>query len=352
MPRLGFIFILAFFGVTLNVSTYFIGLRQLPLTAMLLGAPGGFIILAAFYNVAKGKEKLSLFKAVYIVLMILALVLITLAQQANATTTQPTMVGYIALLLNIISVLIYYVYVGRDSFAAEEKILKRPRSGNYRLMRTMVKLMMFMIFGAVSTVAIVPACMMIPVPYLNALGQGFLDTVGLFFTGAFLPQIVAMIIACTVLPNLLIFLASTWWDSETTLTFESWTSILNVVDPMASIMISVIAGLQQVDVLFLALTVVVLVVAILLRFVHERETKINVLIFLKVKHGFLKNVLHFLILFKAIRKFFYVTGKQDIMLKATFGSIREYYQFLSQVALRKEIKVKFDMLSFIDDVIT
>jgi DNA-binding Lrp family transcriptional regulator len=352
MPRLGFIFIVAFFGVTLNVSTYFIGLRQLPLTFMLLGAPGGFIILTALYNVAKGKEKLSLFKAVYIILIFLSLVLISLAQQQNVTLTEPTMVGFIALLLNIIAVFIYYVYVGRDSFAPEEKILRRPRSGNYRLMRTTTKLVVFMAFGTLATLAIVPVCLVLPIPYLNELGWGFVNTIGLFFSGAFLPQLLFMILACTVLPNLLIFLASTWWDPETAFTFEAWTSILNVVDPITSITTSVLAGLQQVDTLFLALTVVVLGIAILLRFVHERETKINALIFLKARHGYMKDVLQFLVGFKEIRKFFYITGKPDILLKATFGSIREYYHFLSHVAVNKAIKVKFEMLSFVDDVIT
>ncbi len=352
LPRLWFIFILAFFGVTLNVSTYFIGMRQLPLTFMLLGAPGGFIILTAMYNVAKGKEKLSMFKAIYIILIFLSLILITLAQEQNATLTEPTMVGIVAFFLNIFSVFVYYVYVGRDSYVPEEKILRRPRSGNYRLMRTTTKLVVFMAFGALATLAIVPVCIVLPIPYLNLIGWGFVNTIGVFFSGAFLPQVIFMILACTVMPNLLIFLASTWWDPETAFTFEAWTSITNVVDPIAGIVTSVLAGLQQVDTLFLALTVVVLCIAILLRFVHERESKINVLIFLKTKHGYLKDVLQFLVGFKEIRKFYYITGKPDFMLKATFGSIREYYHFLSHVAVNKAIKVKFDMLSFVHNVIT
>ncbi|NMC03955.1 MAG: hypothetical protein GYA24_02025 [Candidatus Lokiarchaeota archaeon] len=351
-PRVGSIFLLGFFGVTLNVSTYFIGMRQLPLTFMLLGAPGGFIMLAAMYNVAKGKEKLSLFKAVYITLIFLSLVLIALAQQQNVTTVQPTLIGIIALILNIVSVFIYYVYMGRDKFAPEERILKRPRSGNYRLMRTTIKLVLFMASGALATLAIVPACIAFPVPFLNDLGWGFIDTIGLFFNGAFLPEMFFMILACTVLPNLLVFLASTWWDPETTLTFESWSSILNVVDPMASITTSVIAGLQQVDILFLVLTIIVLIIAVLLRFVHERETKINAVIFIQIKHGALKDVLQFLVGFKDIRKMFYITGRQDLMIKTTFGSIREYYHFLSRIAVNKAIKIKFDMLSFVEKVIT
>ncbi|MBN2153985.1 MAG: Lrp/AsnC ligand binding domain-containing protein [Candidatus Lokiarchaeota archaeon] len=352
LPHLSFVFVLGFFGVTLNVTSYFVGLRQLPLTFVLLGAPGGFIILAALYNVAKGKERLSLFKAVYIALMILALVLIVLAQQQGEATVEPTLVGIVALILNILSVFIYYVYVGRDRFAPEEAILKRPRSGNYRLMRTATKLAAFMAFGALATLAIVPACMVVPIPYLNMLGWGFVHTVGIFFGGAFWPQLLFMVVACTVLPNLLIFLASMWWDPETSLTFEAWTSILNVIDPITSITASVLAGFQRVDTLFLVLTVVVLVIAILLRFIHERETKINALIFLKTRHGTMKEVLQFLVGLKEIRKFFYVTGKPDIMIKATFGSIREYYHFLSRVAVKEAIKIKFDMLSFVGRVIT
>nr|MDO8109724.1 hypothetical protein [Candidatus Sigynarchaeota archaeon] len=351
VPRLVYIFILAFFGVTLNVSTYFVGMNQLPLVFMLLGAPGGFIILASAYNVVKGKEKLSLFKAIYIFLMILSLILVALAQQ-KVGTMDPTMVGITALFLNIISVFIYYVYVGRDSYTREETILKKPRTGNYRLMRTMTKLALFMLFGAISAIAIVPVCAILPFKYLNNLASGFIAEFGFFFSGAYLGQLIFLIIACTVLPNLFVFLASMWWDSESAFTFEAWTSILNLIDPITGITTSVIAGLETVDIVFLSLTLIVLTVAILLRFVHERESKINVLIYLKIKQGFLKEALQFLIGLKEIRKFFYITGKADVAIKATFGSVREFYAFLSHVALRKHIKIKYDLISFVEKIVT
>jgi hypothetical protein len=122
------------------------------------------------------------------------------------------------------------------------------------------------------------------------------------------------------------------------------------LDNMASIIVSFLAGFSKVEVMFLIITVIVLVVAILLRFVHEREAKINVILYLKLKEGTLKSALHFFHNLHEIRKFFYITGKADVLVKATFGSTREFYAFLTRITYEKDIKIMWDNISFVEDI--
>lgn len=350
--RLWYIFILAMFGVTLNVTTYFIGLNELPVAIMLMGAPGGFIILVSIYDVVKGKEKLSYFNAIYIFLLFLSLILIVIAQEGGSEdiSKKNLAIGFICLFLNIICLFVNFAYMGREGYAQEEKILRKSRAGNYRMMRTLTKLTIYFLFGALGTVIAVPICLVLPIPYLNDLGVEFVSSFGYFFTGAFFWQLVVLVVLCTVGPNLCVFLASSWWDTESQFTFESWNSILSLIDNMTGIIVSFIAGFSKVDPLFLILTVIVLFVAILLRFVHEREAKINAIIYLKIKEGTMKSTLQFLHNIHEIRKFFYITGRADILVKATFGSTREFYTFLTRVTYEKDIKIMWDNISFVEDI--
>ena len=351
-PRLWYIFVLAFFGVTLNVASYFIGLNELPVAIMLMGAPGGFIIIISAYDVAKGKEKLSFFNGIYMFLLFLSLVLIVIAQAGGSEdiSNKNLAIGLFCLFLNIVCLFVNFAYMGRDNYAQKETIIRKPRTGNYRMMRTLVKLTLYFLFGALGTVIVVPFCLILPIPYLNALGIEFITRVGFFFTGAYFSQLAILVVACTVGPNLCIFLASSWWDAESQFTFEGWSSILSLVDNMTSIIVSFLAGFSKLDSLFLTLTVIVLAVAVLLRFVHEREAKINAIIYLKLKEGTLKPALQFLHNIHEIRKFFYITGRADVLVKATFGSTREFYTFLTRVTYEKDIKIMWDSISFIEDI--
>ncbi|HME55238.1 MAG TPA: hypothetical protein VKM55_23725 [Candidatus Lokiarchaeia archaeon] len=350
--RLWYIFIIALFGVTLNVATYFIGLNELPVAILLMGSPGGFIILVSVYDVAKGKEKLSYFNAIYIFLLFLSLILIVIAQEGGSEdlSKKDLTIGFICLLLNIVCLFINFAYMGRDTYAQSETIVRKSRAGNYRMMRTLTKLTVYFLFGALGTIIAVPICLILPIPYLNELGTEFVTRIGFFFTGLYFWQLAVLVVVCTVGPNLCVFLASAWWDNESQFTFQSWNSILSLIDNMTSIIVSFLAGFSKVDPLFLTLTVIVLGVAILLRFVHEREAKINAIIYLKIKEGTLKSTLQFLHNIHEIRKFFYITGRADILVKATFGSTREFYTFLTRVTYEKDIKIIWDNISFVEDI--
>ncbi|HME53159.1 MAG TPA: hypothetical protein VKM55_13135 [Candidatus Lokiarchaeia archaeon] len=352
MHRLWYIFILAVFGVTINVATYFIGLNELPVVIMLTGAPSGFIILVSVYDAVKGKEKFTYFNGLYIFLIFLSIILIILAQAEGSEniSKKDLAVGLIALFLNIASMFVNFVYVGHDAYADEERILQKPRTGNYRLIRTLTKLTLYFLFGALGTVLSIPICLILPVPYINSLAIEFMTRFWYFLSGAYFWQLAVLVVACTVMPNLLIFLASAWWDVESQFTFESWNSILLGIENLTSIIAAFLAGYSKVEPLLLLLTIIVLIVAIFLRFVHERDAKINVILYLRSKECSIKSAINIIASLHEIRKFFYITGRADIMIKATFGSTREFYGFLSRISLERNFKILWEDISFVEKI--
>lgn len=350
LPRLAYIAILAFFGVTVNSSTYLVALDQLSIVFVLVVLPGVAMLLVTGYNMATGRERTGLFKGTYVFLMILALG-ITFLATGEALAFNATLEGILSLMLNVASLFILFVYVGRDGYAPEEKIWKKDPRGNYKLQRTLVKVSTYMLLGGAFTVPVAAAGLAFPGSHLNAISVAFwtyLPRLGEFLLD---PRVIALVVACTVAPNLLLFIASTFWDAENSLRLEAWTSTLNLVDPITGTVASVLAGLERVDLVLMTITVIVLAVAILLRLVHERETKINAVIFLKVRLGSKRDVYKFLSMQPDVRKFYVITGAADILIKATFGSVKEFHEFVARVGLHEEIKVKFDMTAFVKDVV-
>nr|MDO8119117.1 hypothetical protein [Candidatus Sigynarchaeota archaeon] len=346
--RLAYIFIVAMFGATVNVTTYFIGLNELSIIFMIVGAPGGSLILISLYDSIQGKERLTMFKLVYLCLMFVALILSFLAVQGEVVSNiSASFVGLVAFLLNILSLFVLFTQIGKDSYDERERIWQKARSGNYRLMRALTKMAIYMAFGSASIIPIAIAGASLPLGYLSRVSFAFFEHMVLFFQIAGNPNIFALVIVCTVLPYVCIFVASSFWDTDSSFTYESWSSILSLVDPVLSTTTSVLAGLEHVDIVFFVLTLVVLFLAILLRFVHERESKINALIYIKVLHGHGKEVYKFLMGQQEIRRFATITGDADIVIWATFGSILQYNNFLSRISTRKEIKIKFDLLGFV-----
>ena len=347
-----YIIVLAFFGVTLNIATYFISIQELPIIIALIGSPGGVIIAVSAYNLAKGKERMSMFKGIYIFLMIMSLFLSVAATPQTKKNQSITIEGLVALVLNIISMFVFFVYSGRDGYAVEEKIWKRNKGGNYRLMRLFIKLSIYTFEGGLLIIPVALVSFLIPDHFLHAISsQLFIDflSLGTFFANW---RVIVLIVLCTVGPNLANFFAAAFWDSESSLTIESWFSILNQVDTLTSTLVSVLAGFQVVNVVFFVITFIVLSVAILLRYVHEAETKVNAIIFLKVKFGAKQDVLRFLSHIPEIRKFYLITGPATYMIKATFGSMKEYFNFITLLETKPEIKIKFEWNSFIEDIQT
>ncbi len=351
--RLVYIYIVAFFGVTLNVTTYFIGLNELSIVFMIVGAPGGSLLLVSLYDSIQGKERMTLFKGIYLCLMLLALVLSFLAVQGEIlSNVSASLIGLVALVLNIISLFVMVTLLSKDSYAAAERIWRKPRTSNYRLMRAMAKMSVYMLFGAVSVFPIAIVGVLVPLGYISRISMAFFEDMVSFFQVSAHPDVIMLIVVCTFVPYLCLFLASSFWDADSSFTYESWSSILSLVDPVFSTTVSVLAGLEKVDYVFFLLTLIVLVLAILLRFVHERESKINALVFITVKHGYSKDVSKFLSGLPEIRRYAFITGDADVLIWATFSSILQYNNFLSKVGTRREIKIKFDWLGFVKKTYT
>lgn len=349
-PRMVYIYILAFFGVGLNVVTYLIGLEKLSINLQLVGGPGGAIIVVSLYNLAKGHERITLFKAIYLFMMFLSLGLVVVATE-SATSTKATPTGLIALGLNLLSLFILFVYMSRDAPSPDERSWGEQKHSNLALMRLLVKLVLFMVLGAGSILLFAIVGMLVPGTYLHVLSTAFFKQLPDAWWFVIQPHMLGLSIVSTAVAYLCLFLPAAFWDTEHSLSLDQWNSILYLLDPIFGTSISMLLGFEDVDTVLMVVTLAILVVAILLRFVHERESKFNAIIWINITFGKQREVLQMLSRFDEIRKYYWLAGQADAMIKATFGTMREYHRFLAMLGLEKTIKIKFDMLSFVNKVV-
>ncbi|MHA1679725.1 MAG: Lrp/AsnC ligand binding domain-containing protein [Promethearchaeota archaeon] len=344
--RLVYIFTLGFFGVALNVVTYFIGLEKLSINLQLVGGPGGSIIIFSLYNLVKGKEKITLFKGVYLVLMVLSLI-ITVIATGDARDLKATGTGIAALAVNLVALFVLFNFTSADKPAAVESLVGKMSDSNIRMIRTLVKLALFMLFGAISIIPFVLFGLMLPGTYLHVLSAAFSSQIPSFIDMLVDPHMLGMCILSTAIAYLLLFLPATFWNTEQALSLNQWNSILYLLDPISGTSISMLLGFEQVDTTLMLITITILITGILLRFVHEHESKINAFIFIDIEFGKQKEVIKSLARFDEIRKYYWTTGQADVILKTTFGSMKEYHEFLAKLALHRTIKIKYDLISFV-----
>ncbi|MFX0099240.1 MAG: hypothetical protein ACFFCS_06625 [Candidatus Hodarchaeota archaeon] len=349
MHRMLYLFILGFFGVTLNVVTYLIGLEELSIILFLIGTTGGIMIVFSVYSMAKGREKFTLFKGIYIFLMILSLIL-TISATQKTVSIKATGTGVVALVLNLVALFVLFEFMSRDNYSKKEVVWKKKRKGNYRFMRTLTKLCLFMLFGGMSIIPVALVSIVLPVPYLKGISFAFFNQLAIFWEIAFNPNMLTLIFLCTVITFLLLFIPATFWDVDENLSLAQWNSILYLVDPIIGSVVSAIF-LEAVDNVLLGVTLIMLSLAILLRYVHEKDSKVLVILFIDVKFGKQREILKYLSKFDEIRKYYWTTGIADMMIKATFGSIKDFYAFIAKIGIKEEIKIKFDLISFITKTI-
>jgi len=137
---------------------------------------------------------------------------------------------------------------------------------------------------------------------LGSLGVLFLTWQGLF-----------LIFGATVACYLLLFSAEAYWP-RSALPFDTWSSILSIVEPTASVVFGVLILNEAFPPNYLFIVVLLLALSIILRYVHETTNKVIAYIALKVVPQRDKEVIQDLFHIKAIQSIASVVGDYDLVL--------------------------------------
>ncbi|MHA1509515.1 MAG: Lrp/AsnC ligand binding domain-containing protein, partial [Promethearchaeota archaeon] len=142
-------------------------------------------------------------------------------------------------------------------------------------------------------------------------------------------EIIYLIIFATILPYLLIFLAKVNWKT-TILTYSQWSSILGLIDPMSTLIFSVILLNEFFPHGYLIIIIVFLVITIVLRYAHEVRNIVQAKILLKIKNGSLKLMPIKILKYNGVRKIESLIGRYDLMLHVKVNSFKDFHYLINR----------------------
>ena len=119
------------------------------------------------------------------------------------------------------------------------------------------------------------------------------------------------------------------WKS-TNLTYSQWSSILGLIDPINTLIFSVILVNAFFPYEYLIIVVVLLVITIVFRYAHEIKNVVHAVVFLKLKKGFLKPLSLKILRFYGVRYIDTLIGRYDIMLNIKLNSFRDFNYLINR----------------------
>jgi hypothetical protein len=338
-------------GIILHVIFFYLTMK----TTSIIFTMSGFllsIIFIAFYEQELKSEKLDIFKAIYLILMIftIGLLIYVAAVGANILGEDLPISGFIYLLIFSITISFLYISLDRDAYSKIE-INSINLNKYYRIPRLLMKLSFSFILGLIFVFPILLVINLIPI-----------DTDLTYETRVFFIQlpsilqilarweILYLILFATIIPYLLVYIANVNWKTVS-LTFSQWSSILNLIDPMGSLIFAVVLVSEYFPTELLFITIFILILSIILRYAHEVKNLVRATILLNLKKGAIKTLPLKILKYHGIISVEALAGTHDLLLNVKTNSIKEFYYLINE-RLRKLNEIKNLSILFINNVET
>lgn len=336
---------LGIFGATtisLQVMFFFYGMKLAGFVLTFAAYPVG-IILVAFYNWGQGREDMDLYKWLYLFLLFVVAFLIGFEKFPGTTAMDPF--GLACVVLLTLALAGYSILTDKDVLAPAEEARAKDGRAEYRFARLLVKMGVSQLVAA-GTVIVVTACLL-PAPeawlvarearlfYTELPGVGKLVFSG---PGAFL------VIGATILPYFLWFYASTNWPREA-LSFDQWSSILNLVDPALAMVVSVVFLADPFSPLALLLVLALMGVAIALRYVAESQNVVHASVLVQLDPEYDPALFARASRQKGVLVVQSLLGYYDLLAVVKMANFRRYTQFLLWLQAQRGVRAVTPLLT-------
>ena len=332
-------FLIGFFGIILHIFFYFLALKKTSIPFVMIGMLMT-IIFISFYEKGVNYEKFDIFRILFIVMLSFSILIITFVslQGAEIKNDPIELLGFIFLVLYSITSSFLYISIDRDSFSKKE-LLNININKYYKIPRALIKMAIAFISGVI---LLIPASILIAfLPFETDITQeviAFFNELRFIFVILGRGEIIYLIIFATIIPYLLIFLARVNWE-PTNLTYSQWSSILGLIDPISTLIFSVLIVNEFFPFEYLIIVIVFLVITIVLRYAHEVKNSIRAKILLKIKRGSLKLISIKILKFYGVREIDSLIGEYDLMLHVKVNSFKDFHYLINR------------KLKFIDEIL-
>ncbi|MHA1241397.1 MAG: hypothetical protein ACTSQU_11485 [Promethearchaeota archaeon] len=323
-------FLIGFFGIILHILFFFLALKKTSIPFVMIGMLMT-IIFISIYEKGVNYEKFDTFRVLFIVMLSFSILIITFVslQGAEIKGDPIELLGFIYLVLYSITGSFLYISIDRDSFSKKE-LIDININKYYKIPRALIKMAIAFISGVI--LLILASILITLLPFETDITQeanAFFNELQFIFVILGRWEIIYLIIFATILPYLLIFLAKVNWKTKI-LTYSQWSSILGLIDPMSTLIFSVIIVNEFFPHGYLIIVIVFLVITIVLRYAHEVRNIVQAKILLKVKKGSLKLMPIKVLKYYGVRKIESLIGRYDLMLHVKVNSFKDFHYLINR----------------------
>jgi len=322
--------LIGFCGVILNIIFFFLTLKNTSISFTMIGFLLSVIIIA-IYEAGRNFEKFDVFKVLYITLMVFA-ILIILFVSYEAVRLGGELIylnGFVYLILFSVSISFLYIGINKDSYSKRE-ITSINENKYYKIPRFLIKMSFSFLIG---TLLMIPFLMVLN--FLPIFSDFRVEIILFFneFPNIFLYmgqwEILYLIIFSTIIPYLLVYLANVNWKSAN-LTYSQWSSILNLIDPMGSIILSVIFVNEFFPFELMITFIFLILISIILRYAHEVKNMVNAFLLITLRKGVIGLLPVKLLKNYGIIAIHSLIGSHDLLINIKISSIKDFYYLVDK----------------------
>ena len=323
-------FLIGFFGIILHIIFYFLSLKTTSIPFTMIGTLLT-IIFIAFYEKGVNFERFDVFRILFITMISFAIIIIMFISFTGAQLSGNPIEfqGFIYVLLYSITGSFLYISIDRDSYSKNE-LRNININKYYKIPRSLFKMAISFISGILFLVPVLFIIELLPFEMdITQETRAFFSDLSSIFLILQRWEIIYLIVFATIIPYLLIFLANVNWKSKS-LTYSQWSSIIGIIDPMNTLIFSVILVGTYFPSQDLVVVIIFLGIAIILRYAHEVRNIVQAVIFLKIKKGSLKSLPIKILKYYGVRKIDSLIGRYDLMLTVKVNSFKDFHYLINR----------------------
>jgi len=323
-------FLIGFFGIILHIIFYFLSLKTTSIPFTMIGSLLT-IIFIAFYEKGVNFERFDVFRILFITIISFAIIIIMFVSfMGGQISGNPIQVqGFIYILLYSITGSFLYISIDRDSFSKNE-LRDININKYYKIPRSLLKMAISFVSGVLFLLPVLLIINILPVEMdITQETRAFFSDLSSIFSILQRWEIIYLIVFATIIPYLLIFLANVSWKSKS-LTYSQWSSIIGIIDPMNTLIFSVILVGTYFPSQDLLVVIIFLGIAIILRYAHEVRNIVQAVVFLKIKKASLKTLPIRILKFYGVRKIDTLIGRYDLMLTVKVNSFKDFHYLINK----------------------
>jgi len=345
LPQWAYLLIVAVLGLNSMTILFFWGLKSIGVIVTSIGVIISLLIVTAI-NWGMGKESMSKFKALYLVTLIGAAIILGIVSTSNSDSTAQTdqfeWGSLIILIAYSLTLSFFVISSGRDKPAIFEYPSIR-NTAHYQLIRTFFKLGMLSLFAVLTFFPMLFILSILPINVaIQEEAIQFFIQLPLLWEIVINPYGLFLIVGCTIIPYFIFYVLAVNCPKHTS--FDLWVGVLQLSEPIINIILGVTVLGEEFPISWLLIIISLMLIAVFTRYLSETETTIFAIFLLKVNFQAKLPVMKKAFTFREVKQIQSLAGEHDLLIDTQFHSAKHFNRFIQKQLIPLSGLEKYELL--------